>query len=150
MLFGIGQLSSRQRAGSTIGSCRKRIPGKRGMHKILCQQCWKTWQVINAQLHLKRDNVPNQFQINYLKASFSATEIKLPFFLDSQPGPVTGSKVINWEHLHKKSDLVRTTKGLELYIWWMKKGSKSKNISVGCQDHSHCSATDFSGYGAFW
>lgn len=42
---------------------------------------------------LKCDNIPNKIQINYLKASFTPTEIKLPMLLDSQPGTVTGSKV---------------------------------------------------------
>lgn len=42
---------------------------------------------------LKCGNIPNKIQINYLKASFTATEIKLPLLLDSQPGTITGSKV---------------------------------------------------------
>lgn len=45
--------------------------------------------VIHTQLHLKCDYVPKKLLINYLKANVTATEIKLPLFLGSQPGTVT-------------------------------------------------------------
>lgn len=120
----LSQLSSMQKAGSARGSCRKRIPGEGNAHRFLLAVL-KYLAGIHVQLHLKCDNAPSKIQINYLKAGFTATKIKLPL-LDSQPGTVTGSKVINWEHLHKQGDLLRTTKGLEQYIGWMKKGSNSK------------------------